>query len=102
MSHNRGCGHKQVERLEPSREAADRATHEARLLIEGMGCPNCAARVHNALLSLTGVGAADVWLEPPAAVVRYDPDRVTVSQMLLAVWNAGVASHHQYHATAVN
>jgi len=99
MSHNHGCGHKQVERLEPSREAADRATQEARLLIEGMGCRNCAARVHNALVSLLGVGAADVWLDPPVAVVRYDPSRVPVTRMVSAVSDAGTASHHHYRAT---
>lgn len=101
MSEMHGCGH-QVERLEPSKESADRATEEARLAIEGMGCRNCVARVYNALVSLAGVGAAEVWLDPPIAIVRYDPGRVTVSQMLLAVWNAGVAGHHQYRAAALN
>ncbi len=97
-----GCGHRDVERLPPPpREAAEAATAEVRLLIEGMGCRNCVARVYNALVSLDGVGAADVGLDPPVGVVRYDPARVSPSELVAAVSRAGAASHHRYRAAPV-
>lgn len=91
-----GC---HVERLAPSKGSADRATTEAHLLIEGMGCSNCAARVYNALVSVAGVGAAEVWLRPPIASVRYDPGQVSLNQLVSAVAAAGALSHHHYGAT---
>lgn len=99
MPHTHGCGHQQLECSEPPKEALDRAIEEARLLIQGMGCRNCAARVRNALVSLAGVGAADVSLDPPIAIVRFDPGQVSVNRMASAVWDAGVASDHRYSAT---
>ena len=102
MSAQHGCGHSAVERLAPPpQEAADRAKQEARLVVQGMGCRNCVARVYNALVGLSGVGAAEVSLDPPMALVRYDPVRVGPQQLVLAVWEAGVASHHHYRATAL-
>ena len=102
MSQKHGCGHEPVARLHPSTEAEARATEEARLLLEGLGCRNCAARVYNALVSLTGVGSAEVSLDPPAASVRYDPTRVSAYDMVSAVSDAGIASHHRYRAVLLS
>lgn len=70
----------------------------ARLGLAGLGCPNCAARVHNALLSLDGVIEADVSLSPQRAVVTFDPGRTLPEQLAEAVYWAGAASRHRYHA----
>lgn len=70
----------------------------ARLGLAGLGCPNCAARVHNALLALDGVIDADVGLSPQRAVVTFDPGRTLPEQLTEAVYWAGAASRHRYHA----
>jgi copper chaperone CopZ len=102
MSVKHGCGHEPVARLQPSSEAGARATDEVRLLLEGLGCRNCAARVYNALVSLAGVGSAEVSLDPPRAVVHYDPAQVSAYQMVSAVSEAGIASHHRYRAALLS
>lgn len=93
------CSHRPVEQLPPpSQDTTYRATREAQLVIRGMGCGDCVARIYNALISLSGVGAADVSLDPPLALVRYDPHRVSPARLVLAVWEAGAASHQPYQA----
>jgi copper chaperone CopZ len=93
------CSHRPVEPLPPPpKETAHRATREARLVIRGMGCGDCVARIYNALVSLSGVGTANVSLDPPLALVRYDPHRVSPARLVLAVWEAGAASHQPYQA----
>jgi copper chaperone CopZ len=95
------CSYTPVDRLPPPpQETAHRASREARLIIRGMGCGDCVTRIHNALVSLSGVGAADVSLDPPLALVRYDPYRVSLARLVLAVWEAGAASHQSYRAAA--
>jgi copper chaperone CopZ len=95
------CGLSPVEPLPPPPEkTAHRATREARLVIRGMECPDCVVRIYNALISLSGVGVADVSLDPPGAFVRYDPHRVSPARLVLAVWEAGAASHQSYRAAA--
>jgi len=74
---------------------------EARLLLAGLGCPNCAARVRNAILALDGVIAVDVSLEPQRAVAIYDPTRTLPDHLVEAVHRAGAASHHAYRAEIV-
>jgi len=74
---------------------------EARLVLAGLGCPNCAARVRNALLALDGVIAVDVSLESQRAVVIYDPTRTLPDQLVEAVHRSGATSHHAYRASIV-
>lgn len=69
-----------------------------RLVIAGMGCPNCAMRVRNALLSVDGVAEAYVKLVPSVSRVLYDGERVTTEQLIAAVANAGQGTHHEYCA----
>lgn len=68
----------------------------ALLVVEGMGCPNCAIRARNGLLSLDGVLLARVNLKDAWASVAYEPDKVTLSQLLNAVSAAGGGRHRYY------
>lgn len=68
------------------------------LLIWGMGCPNCAMRVRNSLLSLDGVLAVDVNLERGLARVFYDRERTTPDAFPEAVAAAGNDGRHRYAA----
>ena len=78
-------------------QALDRAQF-ALLLVQGMGCPNCARRVHNGLLALDGVLAVDVVLERGLAQVLYDPEQVSPIALLPAVAAAGNDGRHHYAA----
>lgn len=81
------------------------STPEERLKIEmtllavwGMGCPNCAARVRNSLLSLNGVVNAYVDHTAGMAGVTYNPDLATVEMLISAVSRAGNDGRHEYGA----
>jgi copper chaperone CopZ len=88
-----------VEPLEkPLDEAALESAMAAYLAVGGMGCPRCALRVRNGLLSLEGVLLADVLLEDCVAVAAYDPNRVTPEDLVQAVANAGNDGRHHYWA----
>lgn len=68
------------------------------LAVWGMGCPNCANRVHNSLLSQFGVLDADVDHTTGLAAVEYNPDLISPSALLQAVANAG-DNNHRYIAS---
>lgn len=68
------------------------------LLIQGMGCPVCAMRVHNSLLRLGGVLAVEVALTPGLARVRYDPAKIGPEVFPDVVTDAGNDSCHRYTA----
>jgi len=55
------------------------------LHVEGMTCGGCVIGVRKVLERLPGVQKADVSYEKQRAVVTYDPDRVTVEQMIAAI-----------------
>lgn len=94
------AGHRcHVDRIE--KEVDPRALEEGatvRLRVAGMGCPNCAARVHNALLGQSGVLAAEVNLERALATVTIDPQLVGPTDLSAAVHQAGAGTHHVYRA----
>ena len=54
------------------------------LFVTGIGCPNCATRVHNTLISL--------------AVVIYDTGALSPDQLTGAVAQAGNDGRHEYRA----
>ncbi|MCH7875212.1 MAG: heavy-metal-associated domain-containing protein [Gemmatimonadetes bacterium] len=85
-----------VKEIEPTMRCPERATAAARVFIEGLGCPNCAMRVQNALVQLDGVATAFVGLFPPIGTVRYDPARVSVDDLLSAIASAGDGANHSY------
>ena len=65
------------------------------LHIEGMTCGGCVIGVRRVLERLAGVQKADVSYEKQRAVVTYDPDKVTIEQMIAAI------STLKYRATVV-
>ncbi|NIS80328.1 MAG: hypothetical protein GTO14_09010 [Anaerolineales bacterium] len=68
------------------------------LTIRGMGCPNCAKRIRNSLLRLTGVIGAEVDHLSGLALVRFNPTIVRQDQLTLAVEAAGGDGRHEYAA----
>jgi Cd2+/Zn2+-exporting ATPase len=70
----------------------------ALLGVTGMGCPTCATRVRNSLLSRPGVVWVEIDLFRGLAKVNYDPDRIGESELLQAVAEAGDDGRHRYQA----
>ena len=70
----------------------------ASLSVEGMGCHNCAIRVHNAILRLPGINWVDVDLETSTAIVAYNSELISPQQFIAAVAEAGNDGHHNYRA----
>jgi copper chaperone CopZ len=68
------------------------------LNLRGVGCSNCAIRVRNRLILLTGV--LDVYVDHLRrhARVVFNPDLVAVSELLDAVGRAGGDGIHEYRA----
>ena len=62
-----------------------------------MGCPNCATRVRNSLLSLNGVFGVDVYLNMAVAEVIYDREKISA----VAVASAGNDGRHEYRAQLI-
>lgn len=92
--------------VEPVEKPLDRAALAtaivAYLAIGGMGCPRCAMRVRNGLLSLDGVLLADVFLEDGMAAVAYDLEQVFPADLVGAVAAAGSDDRHYYWARVMS
>jgi len=71
------------------------------LAVSGMGCPTCAARVRNALVTTEGIVEAEVDHRSGLAVVSYLPEAVDVGVMTGAVSSAAAGTHHTYQAVPV-
>lgn len=88
-----------VEPVQKIATAEEQKTVEmASFSVWGMGCPNCAARVRNSLLSLRGVVCAYVDHIAGTAGVAYNPDLATVEMLISAVARAGNDGRHEYGA----
>ncbi|MFC7174120.1 heavy metal translocating P-type ATPase [Haloplanus litoreus] len=61
----------------------------AHLDITGMSCANCSATVGDALETLDGVSAATVNFATDEGTVEYDPDEVSLDEVIAAVADAG-------------
>lgn len=87
---------------EPTRKsfASDELENSSKvhLAVWGMNCQNCAARVRNSLLALSGVLDADVSHSKGVALVAYNPELVSTEALLQAVTQAGDGNHHEYIA----
>ena len=73
-------------------------SYSAFLFVQGMGCPNCATRVHNSLLQLDGVLFVEVDLERALTHVLFNPSRTEVSSLTSAIAAAGNDGRHHYTA----
>jgi copper chaperone len=62
---------------------------EVTIRVEDMSCGGCVRNVTTVLKALPGVEDAQVSLDTAQAVVRYDPQRVSVDTMRAAVEDAG-------------
>ncbi len=65
---------------------------KVQLNIDGMHCAACTRAVEEALLSLEGVASSHVNLATERATVGYDPDSVSVSDLVEAVEGVGYAA----------
>ena len=74
----------------------------ALLAVWGMGCPNCAARVRNSLIALTGVVEAYVDHTAGMAQVNYNPNLTNLPALVEAVARAGGDGRHNYRAQLMN
>ncbi len=99
MSEHENCHVEPVEK--PVDKTALENAQAVFLAVSGMGCRNCATRVHNGLISLEGVLLADVQLEMGMAAAAYDPQRVTPEDLVQAVAAAGNDGRHHYAAQVV-
>ena len=61
--------------------------NDVRLKIEGMSCGHCVGQVRNALVRLDGVQVRRVTVGE--AALRYDPEAVTLTDIVEAVKQAG-------------
>lgn len=92
-----------VEPLEKTVCAEDFSEAElATLAVWGMGCVNCANRVHNGPLGLDGVVSAAIDQERGLAFVDYMPTRATLHELKLAVAAAGNDGRHNYRAVVIS
>ena len=57
--------------------------------IRGMTCANCATTVERAISKLPGVAEISVNLATERALIRYNPDKVRISQIKASINNAG-------------
>ena len=67
-------------------------TERAVLAVEGMTCNGCVLTVESSLKRVKGVRSAAVSLEPPRALVEFDPSLVTVEELVEATTRAGYPS----------
>jgi len=93
------CHVEPVEKQATAQEQA--ALTDARMLIWGMGCPNCAARVRNSLLGLQGVVEAIIDHNTGVGRVFYNPSMVTSLDLERAVSAAGGDGRHEYFGKLV-
>jgi len=63
------------------------------LNVDGMTCASCPKTVRTSLEGGEGVYSVETTYEPPEAVVRFDPYKVSVEDLTRAAKNAGYPSH---------
>ncbi len=62
------------------------------LVVTGMSCHHCVTATRKSLASVPGVSDVAVTLDPPRAVVTYDPATTGVERLEAAVRDAGYAA----------
>lgn len=67
-------------------------TKQATLNVKGMFCAACPITVNKSLKRLDGVNEVNVTLNPPEAVVVYDPSKISLEQFIQAATNSGYPS----------
>ena len=91
-----------VDPIAPRMPASDRQDSQVLYLaLAGMGCPNCANRVRNALLRAQGVVDGELDLAAALATVWYSGKEASFTHLIDAVADAGRGTHHRYLAVRV-
>ncbi|VAX17729.1 hypothetical protein MNBD_NITROSPINAE02-517 [hydrothermal vent metagenome] len=67
-------------------------TTQAILEVSNLTCVSCAIPVRRSLEKLDGVESAKVTMNPPQAIVLYDPARITPDELTVATTKAGYPS----------
>ena len=67
-------------------------TAQVALAVENMSCASCPLTVGSSLRQVPGVIDAHVTLDPPEAVVLYDPAKASMDELIAATTNAGYPS----------
>jgi len=67
-------------------------TNRITLDVQGMTCDACPVTVTKSLKKLDGVLEASATFDPPEATVIYDPNKVSIKQLIKATSNAGYPS----------
>lgn len=62
------------------------------LAVAGMTCGHCVMAVKKALYGVDGVKSAEVTLDPPRAIVTFDPDRTGVEALRAAIVSEGYST----------
>lgn len=99
MRHAMNCHVDPIE-AEASPEAL-RTAEQMYLAVAGMGCPNCAHRVRNAILAVPGVVDAEVDAKGAVAQVWYNSSETDVGQVVRGVTLASEGTHHDYMAVPI-
>jgi copper chaperone CopZ len=97
MNHN--CHVVPVEKIVTPEEQDN--TEHLILVVQGMGCSNCAMRVRNRLFALKGVVSAEVSHLTALANITFNPDLVTQNNLSEAVANAGNDGRHSYQVISI-
>ncbi len=98
MSHN-NCHVVPIEKMVTAEEREN--NQRLLLMVQGMGCVNCAMRVRNSLFALKGVAQVEVSHLTAAADVSFNPDLVALKKLFEAVASAGNDGRHAYKVAAV-
>lgn len=96
MNHGKDC---RVDRIEFPRDEQVEGVEAMVLRISGMGCVNCANRVHNVLAVQDGVVEVVVDHTVGAARLLFDPERMDIRALVRAVTAAG-DERHRYQVIA--
>ena len=65
------------------------STRHERIQVRGMSCANCSSTVEGALSEVEGVEAASVNFATDEANVEYDPERVSLAEVVTAIEESG-------------
>jgi len=100
MDHRGNCHVDPVVKVVGLEEQARAKTSVLRVI--GMGCPTCATRVRNSLLSRPGVVQVQIDLFTGLTLVDYDAERIGPSNLIGAVAAAGRDGRHVYLASLLD
>jgi copper chaperone CopZ len=91
-----------VDQIPSSPDVAPVGTQAVALRLTGLGCRNCANRVHNALASTSGVTFVHVDLPSSTATAHIDQHRIRAWELPRVIRAAAGTSGHRYDAVVID